>query len=378
MDRALELSLIERVHALLDGRTFHMVEKSATTPARRYFDPAELERERVLFSRLPIALAHASELARDGQFLTHDDSGAPLLLTRSDGKLRGFLNVCRHRGTRIESAPCGEKRAFVCPYHGWSYQLGGQLLHIPHEEGFCDVDRKTLDLTPISVEECAGFLWATTTLGEPCDAKSHLGPVAAELDGIDLARHVVYRPTRFRKQLNWKIAVEIFFEAYHVKRTHEKSIYPVFIDNVALFDAHPPHLRNFFPKRTITSLRTVEKSDWKLREHGNLLYFIFPNTMILVQPDHAGVFHLFPRGTDETEILAYTLIPEPATSDGARRHWDKNIEILYGATAEDLAMGESIQRGVRSGANRDFRFGRYEQSLALFRDEVERAIVKLS
>ncbi len=376
MQHADEVALLERVLALLDERTTHMVERSSEAAVARYFEPAALERERALFAKLPLMVGHASRLARDGDFFTHDDSGVPLLLTRE----KAFLNVCRHRGTRVECEAEGRgKRAFTCPYHGWSYQLDGRLLHIPHEEGFCDVERAQLGLTEIAHDRAAGFVWATATPGLPCRAGDHLGAaLVRELEGFEFDQHVVYRPTRFRKAFNWKIGVEIFFEAYHVKRTHANSIYPIFIDNVALFDWFAPHMRNMFPKRSISELRDIDKANWRLRPHGNLLYFLFPNTLILVQPDHASVFNLYPRGTDETDIVFYTLIPESPANEKQQRYWDKNIDILQNAFSEDMAMGESIQRGLRSGANRAFHFGRYEQSLEFFKIEVERAIERLN
>ena len=71
----------------------------------------------------------------------------PLLIVRGDdGELRGFLNVCRHRGTRVEPAPCGEKKAFVCPYHAWSYGRTARCSAIPHERGFAGIDRETRGL----------------------------------------------------------------------------------------------------------------------------------------------------------------------------------------------------------------------------------------
>jgi hypothetical protein len=60
------------------------------------------------------------------------------------------------------------------------------------------------------------------------------------------------------------------------------------------------------------------------------------------------------------------LIPERAESEKARSYWKANADILYNATDEDFAMGESIQRGLASGANRDVVFGAFEHSLAHF------------
>src|SRR6185503_21080513 len=94
-------------------------------------------------------------------------------------------------------------------------------------------------------------------------------------------------------------------------------------------------------------------TEWRLREHGNILYHLFPNTLALVQPDHVSMFHAWPLGPARTLVHSYTLVPEPATTEKARRHWDANNAILYGATDEDFALGASLQRGLASGANHE-------------------------
>ena len=66
----------------------------------------------------------------------------------------------------------------------------------------------------------------------------------------------------------------------------------------------------------------------------------------------------------------YTAIQEPASSSKARAHWDANDAILDGATDEDFALGESIQRGLSSGANEEVVFGAFEHALAHFHAEI--------
>jgi hypothetical protein len=55
-------------------------------------------------------------------------------------------------------------------------------------------------------------------------------------------------------------------------------------------------------------------------------------------------------------------------------YWKKNVAILGNATAEDYALGEEIQAGLASGANRELCFGRYEHSLGYFHENVDRAL----
>jgi phenylpropionate dioxygenase-like ring-hydroxylating dioxygenase large terminal subunit len=372
VEQAKQAELIRRVLEHLRTDSTQMVEQEDRLPVLPYIQPERLEAERRLFRKLPLMLAHGSQLPEPGDYLTHDATGTPLLLCRTaTGEVRCFLNVCRHRGTRLVPEEQGRrKQAFVCPYHGWTYDSTGRLRSVPDEVGFPSRPTETVGLVSVPVVERLGFLWVTLEPGGP-DVDTFLAPVAGELAGLRLEQHVAYSPTRMEKKLNWKIAIEIFLEAYHLKYAHRESIYPLFFNNVGLVDKLAPHLRCVFPKRSIQELANVPEEQWELRKHANVLYQLFPNVLILLQPDHVTVSTVFPMGTDLTEYRTYSLIPEAPTTEKATRYWEKNISILLGAVQEDMSMGESIQSGLRSGANEFVRLGRYEYGLRYFRDELD-------
>jgi phenylpropionate dioxygenase-like ring-hydroxylating dioxygenase large terminal subunit len=92
----------------------------------------------------------------------------PALVVRNrDGAARAFINVCRHRGSRVESASSGsKKRAFTCSYHGWTYDTDGNLIHIPQDYGFDGLDKSCFGLRELPVVEKHGFIWACHAPGE--------------------------------------------------------------------------------------------------------------------------------------------------------------------------------------------------------------------
>jgi phenylpropionate dioxygenase-like ring-hydroxylating dioxygenase large terminal subunit len=363
----LQRSLVHRVLAHLEARTTDTAEKPSRRAVSAYTDPAVFEREAALFRAGPVAVAHVSQRAEPGAVVTPPATGVPLLVVRGDGgELAAFVNVCRHRGTRLASAPCGHAKAFVCPYHAWSYGRDGALIGIPHERGFAGIERSDRGLRRVPVSVAGGLVFVNTG-----DAAGWLGPLADDLAGFGATTSHVYAPRVIDRALNWKLAIDVFLEAYHLRPTHQTSIYKMFFDNVGLVDPVGPHLRNVFPQRSIRELAGIPEVDWVLRRHANVLFHIFPNTFILVEPDHAGVLHLWPLGIDRTRLTSYTLIPEPITSDKARAYWDANNAILYNAIEEDFAMGESIQRGMASGANTDYVFGAFEHALAHFHAQVD-------
>src|SRR5688572_17802445 len=133
-------------------------------PAARYRDQAWLDGELALFRDAPRIVAASSDLAA-GACLPIDLPGASALLVRdAAGTVRAFANACRHRGTRLVDAPCAAK-ALVCPYHAWTYDLTGALIHVPHAGAFPGLEPARRGLTPRPATERHGLVW----LGDDVD-----------------------------------------------------------------------------------------------------------------------------------------------------------------------------------------------------------------
>jgi phenylpropionate dioxygenase-like ring-hydroxylating dioxygenase large terminal subunit len=424
MNIATQAQLVRRVLAHLDARTTDSDPGMTTVPIEAYADKARIDRERArLFREYPIVVGHVSQVPNPGDFFTHDASSVPLIITRgNDHKLHALINVCRHRGTRVENEACGTKAAFVCPYHAWTYGRDGALLGVPHERAFVSrtapcpangtppngvvalgsktptpndvhgaqafargssstVDGRALPregrgLVEVPIGVAAGLIFVRPTPlreGESrkLDTSDWIGSIAPELDGFGLTSSYVYAPVMVERELSWKLAIDVFLETYHLRTTHKDTIYRMFFDNVGLVDPVGPHLRNVFPKRTIREL-SCTPDGWILRHHANVLYHLFPNTLVLIEPDHAAILHLWPLDAGRTMLQSYMLVPEEPVSEKARAYWDANNEILLDAINEDFTMGESIQRGLSSGANREITLGAFEHALAHFHAQIER------
>ena len=377
MRQETQIALLKRALARIAEKSTDMIERTtATLPVETYFDPAWLKREEAaIFRRYPSIVGHRAQLPNPGDYVTATVAGVPILAVRgADRAVRAFVNVCRHRGTILAPERAGHvSKAFVCRYHAWSYNLDGSILAIPHREAFADFDCAAHGLVALPCDERHGFIWVTPDPAGRIDVAAHLGTLDEDFAALNLDAHVTFRPGSFTKALNWKLIVDIFVEAYHVRHAHRNSIYPIFFDNLGLHDRIGPHTRNVFPTRKILAL-PKDKSAWSIRAGANVLYQIFPSSLMLVQPDHVSVFHYVPVGADRTSVDFYTLIPEPPQTGKATEYWNKNVDILRAAIEEDFEMGEAIQQGLRSGANARLNLGRNEQSIYWFHQTVEAAL----
>lgn len=375
MQSALQAEWLARARRHMTARTTDMAETVTRVDVARYIDPARLAAEQGVLRKTPIAVTFASKLAEPGDYITHDLLGLPILVLRDTaGQLQAFLNVCRHRGAKLvwDRGGCG-KRKFTCPYHAWSYDLTGRLRGIPHEAGFSGIDRAQHNLVRLPVAEAFGLVFVLPEPRGDYDFSAFLAGVRDDLESFGLGSHILYDEREIGLKCNWKVVIEGGLETYHVQHAHKKTIAPMFADNVAVADRLEPHMRLYFTKRNAAELNEAVDG-LRVRDYGNPLYYIFPNLIILVQPDHATVMTVFPQGPDACVVHGGALIPEAAVSDKARLHWDRNVKIFWDALDEDFQMGQAIQAGFRSGANTHITFGRYEQGCAWFHDSLDRAL----
>lgn len=353
----------------------------AQVPVGRFTDADWLARERrALFDgTLPLCLAHASELPSAGSVLRVDSAGAPLLLTRDkSGAPHGVLNVCRHRGMRLVDERACARPTLTCPYHGWTYELDGRLRHVPHAEAFDGLaGGGAFDLVRFPVFERAGFIWGAPQPGATLDADAWLGPVMGDLHWLGTQDSVVFRRIETERACNWKLVMEAFMEAYHIRTLHRDSIYPFLLDAQADWDQHGPHQRMIVARRHCEE----ESQAWyddarRVRDLWSFSHLVFPNLVVITHPTYVSAVCVWPLAPDRTRWSHAILIPKDKNTPDWAPHWEKSAALMDEQVFqnEDLRAAESIQAGLRSGANRHLTFGRLEPLLGAFHEQVRAAV----
>ncbi len=189
-------------------------------------DVFKIEVERI-FNRVWLYLAHDSEIPSPGDFVTRNLAGTPVIVVRErDGSVKVFLNSCAHRGAKVCRVDSGNARTFVCPYHGWAYDLDGSRIKHQFDALFpADTDFSKMGLVQAPrVETYKGFIFGSWN-NDVVDLGSYLGDFKWYFDLI-FARtkggvEVLGPPQRFRVKTNWKIAAINFgTDNQHVFSTH--------------------------------------------------------------------------------------------------------------------------------------------------------------
>jgi len=372
-----ERGIIEDILRHAEQKTTHMLPEMMANPVDHYTSPAQLEAEiNTLFRKFPIILGHVSDLAEPGDFLTHDETGVPILVTRAqDGVVKAFLNVCRHRGARLEDKPCGKARTFSCPYHAWTYGLDGKLRGLPQPEGFEGMDRARMGLVELPVFERFGLIWVIPSVQDrEIDIDAWLAPMAEQLSGLSLGSHVVFRKWSLDRAMNWRLALEGFQESYHFCTAHRETACSGYLDNQSVHLDFGPHVRHAVPLPKIEELRDADPDTWEYRPYFMTQNYLFPANFVQVMTDHVYIHTIIPTGPGTCVFQCMMLIPDAPATEKAERYWQKNYDLIRVVFNEDFVIGEGIQKGLMAGANQHFMFGKYECGLHFGQKAINDAI----
>lgn len=378
VERATQVRITKEVFDYLDRGTTAMAGAEMLNPVGEYHDPAFLAREQdALFRRLPLLVGHGSELAEPGDFVADDVSGVPVLVVRqADGSVKAFLNVCRHRGSKVVLEECGRRHNISCPYHGWTYRPDGSLLNVPQEDGFAGIDRSAYGLVELPVEERHGLVWVVPTPGAGIDVASFLGDLDAELAAYGLESYVTERTTVLRSGFNWKLVVDGFLEAYHIRYLHTASIGPYIRNSPVCFEPFGPHHRMVAIRASFDELVGRQADEVDPMPHIAVIYQVFPNTVLVWQSDHFETWTTYPVDGDVARSASkVTLLAPSAAAAEETEHWDKNWRVLMDTVLEeDFVVATAIQNGSSSGAQDHFTFGRNEPALQHFHAQLRAAL----
>ncbi len=197
----------------------HLVQENRIH-ASLYTDPQvfddEMER---IFHRGWVFVGHASEIPRPGDYVTRVVGTEPVIMVRAgDGEISVLVNRCRHRGTMVCPADRGHARTLTCPYHGWTYDLRGELLGVPYPGGYASLDKSANGLPRAPrVSAYRGFVFASLA-ADGISLAEHLGPAtrlvdrSCDLSPVGWVRH--------RCAANWKMLPENDSDGYHLGFVH--------------------------------------------------------------------------------------------------------------------------------------------------------------
>jgi phenylpropionate dioxygenase-like ring-hydroxylating dioxygenase large terminal subunit len=352
-------------------------------PGWLYFDPEFFAAEKKIFLRAaPQVVCHESEISRPGEWRSLDYLGESVIVIRGDdGAVRAFLNLCRHRGSRLVEGAGGCAKVLTCPYHAWSYGRDGRLAGVPHRKEYPGLRTDMLGLIPVAVENWHGFLFVTLDRGAPSVAEM-MAPYEDEVapyrfEDLRVLGRVTLRP----RPLNWKTIADNYSDHLHIPVGHaglnrlfernyrieaQAHVDRMEGDLVEKASANPSEraYQRFLP--TVAQLPPTHQRKW-------LYYKLFPNVAFDIYPDQVDFMQFLPVSATETVIreISYALPDDRREMRAARYlNWRINRQV----NAEDTALITRVQLGMQSSGYRPGPLGMSEVCLRSFAKKLRRLI----
>jgi phenylpropionate dioxygenase-like ring-hydroxylating dioxygenase large terminal subunit len=339
----------------------------------------EREREKI-FKRSWLCVGRVEDIPRGGDFVsTHlDVLGARIVVVRgADGQVRAFYDICRHRGNRLTKACKGNTHGFVCGFHGWAYDLAGNLARIPDQDQFHGIDKSDYGLKAIASDVWNGFIFINVDPARTETLEEFMAEVFSILDEIKFETMRPAGSYAARVNVNWKVFMDVTQEAYHVPFLH-KNIVPdsntgkgnpfCRIPSFRLYERHrsstmyanPDHKPTaaeslaykygptvLEPTTAAGALPSCLNPD-RVPSWGFDSYVIFPNLIIHIGNGWYITHQFWPVAVDRI-YWEFKLYMSPATTPGEKISQEFSKVLARDLTREDLFLVEQVQSSISTG-----------------------------
>ena len=358
-----------------------------TLPGTAYTDELawQEERERIWFGTW-VCIGRSEELPAPGSFLVRDLAGESIFLCRNrEGELRGFYNVCSHRGTKFldDDAKGTVQKVFKCPYHAWTFDTDGKLIGTPNVKEDEAFDRTQYPLFSFAAEEYAGFLFVNLSKERPEPLLDQLRRGAESITSFErykmqdlrIGARIVYEV-----EANWKIVVENYNECLHCPQVHPELVQVVPLYRMGeIWDEDKPQAGNAMVEGATSFTQTGQSSLPKfpgLNDEDYGMYygsFEFPNLMLNLHPDSVMYYIVLPHGPGSCTVISeFLFTPETIAADDFEPR--PTVDFWDLISRQDWDVCSRAQTGVGSRAYSTGVYPKQDRLLFFFNQQYRKAM----
>ncbi|MDH3447509.1 MAG: aromatic ring-hydroxylating dioxygenase subunit alpha [Gammaproteobacteria bacterium] len=313
-----------------------------------------------LFLRKWMFVGHVSDIPNSGDYRCFTMGNERAVVVRDqDGQVRAFHNLCRHRASRIvadNKGHCG--KSFICPFHGWSYNLDGSIRNIPKESAFPDMDRDGLGLLTLDHEVWHGMIFIRFDGDGPAvaetfaEAEKEVGLYRIEdMQPLD-------KPYKYEFDIDWKAVLDIDNEGYHVPVGHPE-LFDLVGGSYTDQQLEGPLSRAFGSfrerkhrlERNRDYVAALPDESYLPASHQHLWIYwgMFPGFVLTLFPDQVEIYQIYPVGTQQS-VMAGVTYALPDEREGMQKARSINRKINMDVGDEDIQLIKWAAEGMRSTA----------------------------
>ncbi|MCB8882157.1 aromatic ring-hydroxylating dioxygenase subunit alpha [Acidisoma cellulosilytica] len=355
------------------ARTFEPVTRASHAPGALYTDPAVLQREMdSIFMREWLCLARSEEIASPGDYMTFQVGSEPVMICRDkDMAPRAYANMCPHRGAKLVMGQ-GNSRAFVCPYHAWSFNLDGRLIGaswMAEAEGF---DKTTCHLHEFHLREWGGWLFVSVA-PDPQPFEDYIAVFDQKFGYVKMENLKIGVRLDAELNCNWKLMVENFLDFYHGKILHKDTVGRFLSTPDVTYDLRPEGqvYVDHYDVGTLSKDGKIFKKRIPTMADKPELFAqaaaLPPNLSVFQRLDYTVFFTSWPIGPNRMRMTTMALWQaEDLEGESGKKMTDEYIFMLNKVLQEDFDMVESLQLALQSTSFVPGRMSRLEQGVQHF------------
>jgi len=314
-----------------------------TLPTPYYFDDAIYQKERArVFLEGWLAVGRTDQLQAAGSFFTTEIAGEPIVVTRDkQGALHAFSNVCRHRAARVVTKEEGCASFLQCRYHGWTYDLGGNLKGTPEFDGVADFVKAENPLPQWKVDTWGPWVFVSHQPSPP-PLLDYLHPIPEKTASLGLERLQFQRRQTYDLECNWKVFVDNYLDGgYHVNTIHPSL--------AGVLD-YAQYTTETFQQCSLQSspLQTSTDADVNNVRKGDRAHYwwLFPNFMMNVYDGVLDTNTVYPISPDRCRVVFDYYFAD--TSEANQAFIERSVQVAHQVQVEDLEICQDVQRGLKS------------------------------
>ena len=352
----------------------------------------ELERK-AIFEKTWLNLGRVEQLPRVGSYFTKeiDAAGTSIVVVRSGAdEYRAFHNICRHRGNKLvwndfpKEETSGVCRNFTCKYHGWRYDLEGELTFVQQEQEFFGLDKADYPLASVQIDTWEGWIFVNLDPDNTTGLREYMGALGKGLEGYPFEKMTQVHKYRAEIGSNWKLFIDAFTEFYHAPVLHVRQAVNEESEKLAKFGYEALHYEldgphgvvsswgGMSPPKDLSMVKPIERElrsglfgPWDAPDIGldhtlpaqNLAnspvwgldsYLFFPNWMLLVwKPNWLLTYHYWPTSYN-THIFEGTCYFVPPKNGKERLAQELAVVTFKEYGLQDGNTLEATQRMIES------------------------------
>jgi choline monooxygenase len=291
---------------------------------------------------------HISQLKKVGDFFALSIAERSIIVVKSsENSIRAFYNVCKHRGGPLTSETEGSENRFKCQYHGWTYNLDGELKGTPEFSGVENFEKCDYSLSELKLDMWQGLIFVH--MGSPQIALGDLlAGITERIAPITLDKLELASQTVDAINCNWKVYCENYQEGYHLPHVHPglSKLLDYKSYRTELFEHYSLQYSPF--KENSESIYAADNGE-------AYYYFIFPNIMLNILPGRLQVNRINAVAAGKCDVHFDYFYSDPHSAEG-KKFLKEDLDYSVEIQKEDINICEAVQRNLASGVYSNGRF----------------------